>query len=519
MKATSIGHAGILVETRQATIVCDPWFIPAFHGSWFVFPRNDRLPAEVMAKITNPDYLYISHQHADHLDEPWLRLNMNKDVPVLLPDYPTKELQRQLSGLGFHQFIQTRDTEEVDLGDGLSIAIHVESTITDGPGGDSALVISDGECRLVNQNDCRTGDLAALRKHGSIDMHWLQFSGAIWYPMVYEEPRERLKELARRKVESQFARAFTYVASLDARVVVPSAGPPCFLDDDLYAANWITGEEVSIFPDQTTFLERLQAAGRTGVMNIPGTIIDVSPTECTVTHPLSDVEAQRPFVDKESYLRQYQADWKPWLAELKASWPREHTDLVSSLKSWWEPLLALAPTLRGAIGGSCRIISESLDLLIDFDKGMIRPYAGEAFRYRFTIPRPLLELVVRDHAVDWSNSLFLSCRFQASREGEFNEHLYNFFKSLSVERMRRAEQEAMRRTTPEQVSEEIELGDYIVQRFCPHRQADLSEFGVVEGDHIVCTLHGWKFSAKDGSCLNADDRKLSVRPRSADSKR
>ena len=514
MRATSIGHAGILVETRQANIVCDPWFIPAFHGSWFVFPRNDRLSTDLMDKISNPDFLYISHQHADHLDEPWLRENMNKNVRVLLPDYPTKELQRQLSGLGFQNFIQTRDAEEMDLGDGLKVAIHVESTITDGPGGDSAIVISDGECRLVNQNDCRTGDLTALRKHGPIDLHWLQFSGAIWYPMVYDEPHEKLKELALKKVESQFARALTYVDALDARLVVPSAGPPCFLDDDLFDANWITGEEVSIFPDQTKFIEKLEARNRAGVVNIPGTTIEITPASQLVTHPTDDAEVQRPFVNKESYLREYQLDWSTWLTQLKSSWPQQRTDLLSTFKAWWEPLLALAPTLGKSVGGSCRILSDGLDILIDFERGEVRAYAGEHFRYRFTIPRPLLELVARDRAVDWSNSLFLSCRFEAWREGEFNEHLYNFFKSLSVERMRRAEEEALRRTKPEDVSEEIVLGDFIVQRYCPHRQADLSEFGVVEGDNIVCTLHGWKFSSEDGMCLNADDRRLSVRPRS-----
>ena len=515
MKATSIGHAGILVETSQATIVCDPWFVPAFHGSWFVFPRNDQLSPRLMATITNPDYLYISHQHADHLDEPWLRENMNKDVQVLLPDYPTKELQRQLASLGFRHFIQTRDAEELDLGDGLRVAIHVESTITDGPGGDSAIVISDGECRLVNQNDCRAGDLTALKKHGPIDMHWLQFSGAIWYPMVYDEPYEKLKELARKKVESQFARALTYVDALDARLVVPSAGPPCFLDEDLFGANWITGDEITIFPDQTKFIERLTTKHRSGIINVPGTTIEITPLSHQVTHPMEDSEVQRPFKDKESYLREYQHDWSMWLSQLKSSWPREQTDLISRFKAWWEPLLALAPTLRRSVAGSCRVISEGLDMLIDFEQGEIRNFSDEAFRYRFTIPRPLLELVARDQAVDWSNSLFLSCRFEAWREGEFNEHLYNFFKSLSVERMRRAEAEAVRRSKPEKVSEEVELGDFIVQRYCPHRQADLSEFGIVDGDNIVCTLHGWKFSAKDGTCLNADDRRLSVRPRSA----
>ena len=57
MRATSIGHAGILIQTRPGTtIVCDPWFEPAFFGSWFVFPRNDHLPDDVRAAIERPDH-------------------------------------------------------------------------------------------------------------------------------------------------------------------------------------------------------------------------------------------------------------------------------------------------------------------------------------------------------------------------------------------------------------------------------------------------------------------------------
>jgi UDP-MurNAc hydroxylase len=82
--------------------------------------------------------------------------------------------------------------------------------------------------------------------------------------------------------------------------------------------------------------------------------------------------------------------------------------------------------------------------------------------------------------------------------------------------MRRAEQEVVRKTgAPDEVSNEIELGDYVMQRYCPHRKADLTEFGVIEGDHVVCTLHGWKFKLSDGTCLNADDHKLSVRKRTS----
>ena len=107
MRATSIGHAGIVVETQHATIVCDPWFVPAFFASWFVFPRNDQLSPELMAKIEHPDYLYISHQHGDHLDEAWLAKHIDKSTPVLLPAFATRELERRLSLLGFTNFIRT----------------------------------------------------------------------------------------------------------------------------------------------------------------------------------------------------------------------------------------------------------------------------------------------------------------------------------------------------------------------------------------------------------------------------
>jgi len=512
MRATSLGHAGILIEASGRTITCDPWFIPAFHGSWFVFPRNDRLPRHLLDAVERTTYLYISHQHADHLDEAWLSDHLNRDATVLLPDFPTRELEYRLTRLGFHSMIRTRDGEEVDLGDGLRVAIHVETSVTDGPGGDSAIVVSSPTGRLVNQNDCRTGDVGALRQHGPVDLHWLQFSGAIWYPMVYDEEPATLKRLAAAKVESQFARAMRYVESVDSRAVVPSAGPPCFLDPDLFHLNVIDGDEPSIFPDQTAFHRRLAAAKRVGLLTVPGTSVEVTDHGITVTHPNGDDEARRPFDDKRSYLEEYQRDWLPWLESLKATWPSVRTDLVASLKAWWEPLLALAPTLRTAVGDACLIRTDGAEILLDFPTGTVSEHDGRDTGFRLTVPRPLLELVVAEHAVDWSNSLFLSCRFSAWRRGEYNEHFYNFFKSLSPERMRRAEEEAVRRRAPvAPPSDTVRIGRFIVQRQCPHRQADLGEFGILDGDHIVCTLHGWRFRTSDGSCVNADDRRLSVR--------
>ncbi|MGI9028941.1 MAG: MBL fold metallo-hydrolase, partial [Ilumatobacteraceae bacterium] len=434
----------MLIESEHGSIVCDPWFLPAFFGSWFPFPRNDQLAEDLCHRIEGADFLYVSHLHADHLDEPWLRDHLRRDVTVLLPGYPTREQERRLRGLGFTELVRTADGEELDLG-GLTVAIHVETSITDGPGGDSALVVSDGLARIVDQNDCRTTDLDALRSHGPVDLHWLQYSGAIWYPMVYDLPERELRSLVEAKVDSQLARAMRYVESIGARAVVPSAGPPCFLDPDLFDLNLIRGDEPSIFVDQRVFLDRLAGSGHRGILAIPGTTIEIRPDELVVQHPIAEARVEAIFTDKKAHLESYQSDWLSWVDALKSSWPdHADTDLVATLREWWEPLMAIGPTVCGEIGAGCLLRAGDVDVYLDFPAGQVRAHDGEAYRYRFEIERPLVEQVVAERAVDWSNSLFLSCRFRAWRDGEFNEWVYNFFKSLSTERMRRTEAEAVR---------------------------------------------------------------------------
>ncbi len=531
MRATSIGHAGILVDTVDGSICCDPWFLPKFFGSWFVFPRNDQLSAELMHRICNPDYLYISHIHADHLDEEWLVANMNKGTQVIIPGYPTRELERIMRRLGFNNVIRTVDREEMALGPHLRITIHCEVSLTDGPGGDSALVISDGTARLMNQNDCRTSDLETLSAHGPVDLHWVQYSGAIWYPMVYEETPERMRELVDAKVNAQSTRAMRYVEAIDARAVVPSAGPPAFLDPELWLANVITGDELSIFHDQRSFMALLAAAGREGILAIPGTEIEfTAPDESgngafAITHPMPQAEVDAIFSEKEAYLRRYQADWMPWLESMRSTWHAPTPDLLATLKSWWEPLMAMAPTLCDAIGDVCVLHAgdspsqigtpgDGVAIALDFRNREVRDWHGEPYSFRFNIQRELVESVVAQRANDWSNALFLSCRFTAWRAGPFNEYLYNFFKSLSVERMRRAEAEALRKHDPDRgglAQEEFSLDGWIIERTCPHRQADLKVFGEIHGGELVCTLHGWRFDLATGTCRNAADHHLRVR--------
>ena len=242
----------------------------------------------------------------------------------------------------------------------------------------------------------------------------------------------------------------------------------------------------------------------------------MSPNAIEVTHPIATTEVEAIFNDKLNYLRRYQADWKPWLDDLKATWNPPTTDLLSTLQQWWVPLLEMAPALRSQVGANVLLRAGDLEILIDFPNAEVRAYTDEPYSFRFDIPRELVETVAAQRAVDWSNSLLLSCRFTAWREGEYNEYVYNFLKSLSVERMRRAEAEVVRKLTPvDQLADgdeaDITIDSYVVQRRCPHRNADLEAFGEIDGCEFVCTLHGWRFDLETGDCLTASDHPLRIK--------
>ena len=115
--------------------------------------------------------------------------------------------------------------------------------------------------RLLNQNDARPSDLEVFKALGPVDAYLLQFSGAIWYPMVYDLPARAKHALGVAKRERQLDRSLRYIEEMGARFVFPIAGPPCFLDPELFDLNDIHGDESNIFPDQTVYLDWLAERG------------------------------------------------------------------------------------------------------------------------------------------------------------------------------------------------------------------------------------------------------------------
>ncbi|HLY14495.1 MAG TPA: Rieske 2Fe-2S domain-containing protein [Candidatus Limnocylindrales bacterium] len=536
MRVTFLGQAGLFIETRAGSILCDPWFSPAYFGSWFPFPANDGIDP---ALIGSPTYLYISHLHHDHFDPAWLSEHVSKDATVLLPDYLIDDLRHELHGLGFRRFVETADGEPIELAGGLKVMIEALTAPTDGPIGDSALLVDDGQTRVLNMNDSRPPDPDKLLALGPIDLLFLQFSGAIWYPMVYEFPERAKITLAHKKRVVQLARAQRYIEIIDPAFVVPSAGPPCFLDDDLFEYNDLRRDPANIFPDQEVFLDYLAEAGiGGGRLMLPGSAGELTPSSFDVSHPVPEAEVRRIFDQREPYLREYQARIRPLLDAEHARWarggaplpdpgapdsdePLEPLDLVAELKAWFEPLMGFgeltcsgigAPVLldlRGPQGLAAIPEGQPAGIVLDFVDQLVRPWDGvETPRYIFRIDRPLIEVLVREHEVDWVNSLFLSMRFRAARKGPYNEYVYTWFKCLDLERLQYAEGFYAEKAKSEG---SFVLDGWEIQRRCPHMKADLTRFATIEKGVLTCSLHGWQYELASGRCLTSEGHEITAR--------
>lgn len=179
VKLTWIGHAGFIVEAGGNRILIDPWFNPAFLGTWRPQPCNAHLADWVASQ--SYDYLYISHEHEDHCDKAFLdRVQYGANAELVYP------------------------------------------IIWDTYRGDSMLLIdADGE-RVLFANDCNADRCEWPRE---VDTLVCQYSGAAYYPTAYDYPPD---VMARKVIEArarQMDMLVTKVRTCGAKKLIPCAGP------------------------------------------------------------------------------------------------------------------------------------------------------------------------------------------------------------------------------------------------------------------------------------------------------
>ena len=74
------------------------------------------------------------------------------------------------------------------------------------------------------------------------------------YPIIYNYPKSKKDEISKNICNYLIDQFIKNTNQLETNYVVPSAGPPCFLEDDCFEFNF---KENGIFPDQNDIIPDL----------------------------------------------------------------------------------------------------------------------------------------------------------------------------------------------------------------------------------------------------------------------
>ena len=223
MKVTYFVNAMLYFHGANTSVLCDPWVTFNRHSSsgLYNFPECTLSPDEVRA--LKPDFIYITHTHADHFDPITLSL-FEKNTPVLVARYENNFTERNMRDLGF------ADVRVVDPVNGTSLNgddyCWIETNAVY-PDVDSLGVFRiDGQTVLnANDNPYSEEQCCSLRQRfGSVDLACVPFAFQGPYPAFYDNlSKEEKLTISNEKKERNYAILHKFCETLAPRRFFPFA--------------------------------------------------------------------------------------------------------------------------------------------------------------------------------------------------------------------------------------------------------------------------------------------------------
>jgi L-ascorbate metabolism protein UlaG (beta-lactamase superfamily)/nitrite reductase/ring-hydroxylating ferredoxin subunit len=515
IQLTFLGHAGIRVDGVDLTMVMDCWLSDrgAFQGSWYQFPSNAHLDH---ARLLDVDYATLSHEHLDHMDADVLT-RLPPRTKLLVHRYPSPNLRNRLARHGLRNVVQLDAWQKFflnDRGDWVCF-IPEQSPMCS----DSAVLVHAGGASFLHCNDARltVGQMrrAALECGGQLDVVAVQMSGASWHPICYEYSEPEMARISAQKRAGKFESVGRLIKLAAPRMVVPFAGPMCFLDPSLKAHNrWLT-ESDGIFPDQSqaaSYLSRRAPHVEVATW-MPGDTYDILARR----HGSDPHWRDFSYGDITEYLEAYSNARRPQIEETYAAHPDPGPELAEAFVEHFHRLGEMSPYFRERIDMTVRFdLTGAVEGRWDVDirpEGVRVDLGGHAHevQYRFSLDSKWLAPVIRGD-IAWED-LFLSLRFKAWRNPDiYNDYLVGLLKHAEPEALGAVERYEVSRAGDERLQVRGSDGTYEISRYCPHAGEDLAIGGVMlEGDVIRCLGHNLEFDLKTGACLNARCNPLATR--------
>ncbi len=514
---TALGHAGLRIDGPGVRLLADPWLSPsgAFLGSWFPFPDNSHL---YTSDLHSADVAVVSHEHLDHLDLPFLA-GLPAEVPVVVPRYPSSIMQRRLRAAGREHMVVLDAWERYPLPGGWLTVIPEQCPMSH----DAAVLVHLGGTTILHTNDARIS-VAQVRRAmaevgGPIDVMGVQMSGASWHPVCYEYPEEERRRIDDLKRTAKFKAVTRMVRMVRPRMVLPYAGPPCFLDEDLFEHNGrLHGP--GIFPDQDEAVGWLRdhLPDQPSDYLLPGDSLDTGVLGIVRDPHWSGFSLAASPSERRSYLAEYAERRAPVLRQVWAEnpTPAAGSDLGSRFSDHIASLGTLSSYFLARIGLTMRFevlgpAGGTWDVHLGPDRTEVDLDGGDGpCDYRLRLESRWLAGVV-DGRTRWEE-LLLSLRFSARREPDrYNDYLVGLLKHADLAALRAVEAYEEARDPEETMPLSVDGRQLEIGRFCPHSGEDLAETGVVVGDKLRCLGHNFEFDLATGECINARCDPLTVR--------
>ena len=422
MRVTYYGQACTLIEAGGRKILTDPWLTEgAYLGSWF---HTHLLRDSGVGPETIPhdlDYLFLSHEHHDHTDVETLK-TLPKTIPILICKFATAKFRSFLEQLGFTNIRELNSGEKLDLGDGLAVTILNTVEYTN----DSAILVEHGSVRLLNETDCKLG-YEVLSKIGSegLDIGFFMFSGANWYPMLYDYPDDVMLSLVERRRRSLLRSLVQRVKLTKPKFAVPAAGPCTVLDPEML---WLNSTDCGIFIDPEEAVRAIEEA------KLPTQPLYMAATDTWGSE--TGYRSNAPTFFKQpriEYIRDASERMAPAIREKRAIEPGPNPDLTNLLPKHFNALAAAqTPDSRKRINAKLALAvwgQHGGQWTVDFTASgpdFVREGILPDWTYKIDVEDKLISPFVTGEE-PFFEDLLLSLRFRASRRpDEFNEPLYHF---------------------------------------------------------------------------------------------
>lgn len=431
MRVTYLGQACLLVEAAGRKLLTDPWLTEgAYFGTWYHTHLLADAGIHPEALPRDIDYIFLSHEHQDHFDPDSLK-SFARDIPILISKFVNTRFRDAVKNLGFNNVVEYPSGEQVDLGDGFKVTIIGTAEYTN----DAAILIEAEGCRVLNETDCKLGyrDLQRIGELG-IDVGFYMFSGANWYPIMYDYPDEILRQKVKVRRSSLLQSLVQRVKLTKPRFAVPSAGPCTVLDRKRL---WLNSDDRGIFIDPKDAIKALSAS------HLPTQPLFMAASD--VWDSTAGYECRAPAVfnlPREEYVARSSERLTEEIRAAQLQEPVACEDLPKRLVAYFnETVGAQSAAVRRRIGArlGIRVRGEKAgSWTIDFSSDgpdYVREGLAGNCTYKIEVEDKLLSSFLTG-SMPFFEHMLLSFRVKLSRSpDEYNEPLYHFLYDPDPERL------------------------------------------------------------------------------------